>query len=89
MPLGIEGSAADIRNGSYRAARLLLFKGGTKTVHTGVAVHAEGAGAASATASQYGKNKIGGTAISARTSFGKSYAILVRKRAAKERTLFD
>ena len=39
MPLGIEGSAADISNGTYRADRLFLFERGTKTVDTGVAVH--------------------------------------------------
>ena len=52
----IEGSAADISNGPYRAVRLFLFECGravrlflfecgTKTINTGVAVHAEGAGA--------------------------------------------
>ena len=45
MPLGIEGSAADISNGPYRAVRLFLFERGTKTVDAGVTVHVEGAGA--------------------------------------------
>ena len=42
VPLEIEGSAADISNGPYRAVRLFLLERGTKAV---VAVHVEGAGA--------------------------------------------
>ena len=45
MPLRIEGSDADISNGSHRAVRFFLFERGTKTVDAGVAVHVEGAGA--------------------------------------------
>ena len=45
VPLGIEGSAADISHGPYPGVRLLLFEHGTKTVDAGVAEHVEGAGA--------------------------------------------
>ena len=49
MPLGIEDSAADIRNGPYKAARLVLFKRGTKTFDADVAVHVKGRGPSTTT----------------------------------------
>ena len=45
MPLGIEGSTADIGHGPYLAIRSFLFESGTKPVDADVPVHAEGAGA--------------------------------------------
>ena len=41
VPQGIEGSAADIRNGPHSTVRLLLFKRSAKTVDVAVAVHEE------------------------------------------------
>ena len=67
MTLGIEGGAADIRDGLHGAVRLLLFKRSTKTVDARVAVCLDGR-EPSATASQSRKTKIGGVASSARIS---------------------
>lgn len=45
VPLQIEGSAADILDGSRRASRVLLFKRSAKTIDAGVAPHVGRAGA--------------------------------------------
>ena len=96
MPHEIEGSAGDIRNGSYRAVRLFLSERGTKTVDTGVAVYMEGAGAVGYGGPIQGKTKVDGAANSARISrtiFSiagvKSYLTPFRRKAVRGRIRLD
>ena len=67
VPLGIEGSPADVCDGPHCAVRLLLFESSTKTVDARVAIHVEGAGAVGYGVT-VGETEPSGVASSARSS---------------------
>ena len=95
MPFRVERSSADVRDGFYRAVRLILFESGSEPVDADVAVHVKRA-CASATASQSGETRTGGVVSSAkisRTNFSiadvKANLTPFRRSALIGRSLLD
>ena len=67
MPLRVERSSTDMRDGFHGTVRLLLFEGGAKPVYASVTVHVERTRAVGDSV-PIGETRIGGVASSARIS---------------------